>query len=105
VRDLLHLLGRQSHDASGFYPIISRQHIASHLLRTGCACQRPIECSQWQVPGLASNLQHQAVGKSERRPSAIRRQRTPRQTTVQVLDRPAGRSLGMRVLNVEGPKA
>lgn len=30
---------------------------------------------------------------------------TPRQTTVQVLERPAGRSLGMRVLNVEGPKA
>ena len=30
---------------------------------------------------------------------------TPRQTTVQVLDRPAGRSLGMRVLNVESPKA
>ena len=30
---------------------------------------------------------------------------TPRQTTVQVLDGPAGRSLGMRVLNVEGPKA
>ncbi len=30
---------------------------------------------------------------------------TPRQTTVQVLDAPAGRSLGMRVLNVESPKA
>ena len=30
---------------------------------------------------------------------------TPRQTTVQVLDGPAGRSLGMRVLNVESPKA
>jgi hypothetical protein len=30
---------------------------------------------------------------------------TPRQTTVQVLDRPAGRSLGMRVLNVEAPGA
>lgn len=28
---------------------------------------------------------------------------TPRQTTVQVLDRPAGRLLGMRVLNVAGP--
>jgi hypothetical protein len=30
---------------------------------------------------------------------------TPRQTTVQVLDRPAGRSLGMRVLNVEAAGA
>jgi hypothetical protein len=30
---------------------------------------------------------------------------TPRQTTVQVLERPAGRSLGMRVLNVEAHKA
>jgi hypothetical protein len=30
---------------------------------------------------------------------------TPRQTTVQVLDRPAGRSLGMRVLNVDGANA
>jgi Skp family chaperone for outer membrane proteins len=30
---------------------------------------------------------------------------TPRQTTVRVLDGPEGRSLGMRVLNVDSPKA
>jgi hypothetical protein len=44
---------------------------------------------------------HEIVSGSVRLPDDF----TPRQTTVQVLDRPAGRSLGMRVLNVEGPKA
>jgi hypothetical protein len=42
---------------------------------------------------------HEIVSGSMRLPDDF----TPRQTTVQVLDRPAGRSLGMRVLNVEGP--
>jgi len=44
---------------------------------------------------------HEIVSGSMRLPDDF----TPRQTTVQVLDRPAGRSLGMRVLNVEGPNA
>ena len=44
---------------------------------------------------------HEIVTGSVRLPDDF----TPRQTTVQVLERPAGRSLGMRVLNVDGPKA
>lgn len=44
---------------------------------------------------------HEIVTGSVRLPGDF----TPRQTTVQVLDRPAGKSLGMRVINVEGPKA
>jgi hypothetical protein len=44
---------------------------------------------------------HEIVSGSMRLPDDF----TPRQTTVQVLDRPAGRSLGMRVLNVESPTA
>jgi hypothetical protein len=44
---------------------------------------------------------HEIVSGSLRLPDDF----TPHQTTVKVLDRPAGRSLGMRVLNVESPKA
>jgi hypothetical protein len=44
---------------------------------------------------------HEIVTGSVRLPDDF----TPRQTTVQVLDRPAGKSLGMRVLNVEEPGA
>jgi hypothetical protein len=44
---------------------------------------------------------HEIVSGSVRLPDDF----TPRQMTVQVLDRPAGRSLGMRVLNVETANA
>ena len=44
---------------------------------------------------------HEIVSGSMRLPDDF----TPRQTTVQVLDGPAGRSLGMRVMNVEAPNA
>ncbi|MDN3920353.1 hypothetical protein [Roseateles violae] len=44
---------------------------------------------------------HEIISGSMRLPEDF----TPRQTTVQVLDRPAGRSLGMRVLTVESTKA
>lgn len=52
-------------------------------------------------PVILSVAGHEIVSGSVRLPDDF----TPRQTTVQVLDRPAGRSLGMRVLNVEDPDA
>nr|WP_217283517.1 hypothetical protein [Aquabacterium terrae] len=52
-------------------------------------------------PVILSVEGHEIVSGSMRLPDDF----TPRQTTVQVLDRPAGRSLGRRVLNVEGPSA
>jgi hypothetical protein len=52
-------------------------------------------------PVVLSVEGHEVVSGSMRLPDDF----TPRQTTVQVLDRPAGRLLGMRVLNVEPPKA
>ncbi|HSW04718.1 hypothetical protein [Aquabacterium sp.] len=52
-------------------------------------------------PVILSVEGHEILSGSMRLPDDF----TPRRTTVQVLDRPAGRSLGMRVLNVEGPEA
>jgi hypothetical protein len=41
---------------------------ASQLLCTCSSSERAIECAEWQVSGLASKMQHQAIGKPQGRP-------------------------------------